>query len=174
MMNIKDYITEVPDFPLEGVNFKDITGILAAPEALRYCVDALANYSRENSIEAIVSPDARGWLFAAGVALTQRLPLHIVRKPGKLPPDTKGVFYDYEYASGTLEIKADADLQGKRVLIIDDVNATGGTALAVTQMLRDHFAVDSIFYGAVMDLTYLDGSAKLNAQKVSTYSIVEY
>lgn len=170
-MNLKEVITTIPDFPVEGVMYKDVTSILQDPKAFRYSVERLTQYCMSQDITDIVAPDARGFLWGAPVALGLGVPLHMVRKPGKLPPPRRSQSYDYEYASGVLQIKADANLNSNsNVCIIDDVNATGGTARAITDLLET-FGVEDMCYASVIDLAFLGGSSKLN---MDTFSVVTY
>lgn len=176
-MNYKDYIREVPNWPVEGVNFKDISGLLADPVAYE---DAIYHMSlklvQEKHIGAIISPDARGFLFASPIATKLRLPLYMVRKPGKLPPPVNSIDYDYEYASGTLELSDLVDfseLGNQKIAIVDDVNATGNTALAIAELIRKAGG-RNIIYSCFIDLTFLQGSARLIEQGIKTQSLVRY
>jgi len=170
-MNLKDVITTVPNFPVEGVMYKDVTSILQNPKAFEYSVESLMKFCTGRRITDIVSPDARGFLWGSPVAFLMGVSLHMVRKPNKLPPPVKSQSYDYEYASGVLEMKADAPLNANsNVCIIDDVNATGGTALAITDLLKT-FGVQDICYASVIDLAFLGGSSKLD---MDTFSVVTY
>ena len=170
-MDLKEVIQTIPDFPIEGVQYKDVTSILTNPKAFEYSVESLIKVCSGRRITDIVSPDARGFLWGAPVAFILGVPLHMVRKPNKLPPPVRSQSYEYEYASGVLEMKADAPLNANsRVCIIDDVNATGGTALAITDLLKT-FDVEDICYASVIDLAFLGGSKKLN---MDTFSVVDY
>ncbi len=170
-MNLKQVIRSVPDFPVEGVMYKDVTSILETPKAFDYSVERILQYCASNVITDIVAPDARGFLWASPVARELGLPLHMVRKPGKLPPPVRSQSYDYEYSSGVLEIKADAPLNvNSNVCIIDDVSATGGTALAIVDLLRTFEVVD-MSYACVIDLAFLGGTASLD---MDTFSVVTY
>ena len=173
IMDLKEVITTIPDFPVKGVMYKDVTSILQNPKAFRYSVERLTHYCMSQDITDIVAPDARGFLWGAPVALGLGVPLHMVRKPGKLPPPRRSQSYDYEYASGVLQIKADASLSSEsNVCIIDDVSATGGTALAITDLLRT-FDVTDMCYASVIDLAFLGGTDKLKLN-MDTFSVVNY
>jgi adenine phosphoribosyltransferase len=170
-MNLKDVIRNVPDYPIKGVQYKDISGILANPRAFEYSIESLMRFLSTRGITDIVSPDARGFIWSSPIAFLLGVPLHMIRKPNKLPPPRKSQSYDYEYASGVLQIKADANLNShSNVCIIDDVNATGGTAVAITEMLKT-FGVEDICYASVIDLAFLGGSSKLD---MDTFSVVTY
>ena len=130
----------------------------------------------ENNVNCIAAPDARGFIWGAPVAAELKLPFHMIRKPGKLPPPIISQDYEYEYASGTLEIKGDTDIGfGSKVGIIDDVNASGGTALAIIQLLiRLGVNPEDIYYACVIDLKFLGGSDKIRETGVKMISLVDY
>ena len=145
------------------------------PKAFQYTVTKITDYCMRNKITDIVAPDARGFLWGAPVALDMEIPLHIVRKPGKLPPPTFEHHFTYEYAQTNLNIKQDAKLgPDSNVCIIDDVNATGGTASAIFELLQN-FNVQTMNYACVIDLTFLEGSAKLQEYcGMDVFSVVSY
>ena len=173
-MNLKQVIQSVPDWPEEGINFQDVTSLLQNPQAFKQSVRTLVNQIDGKGYTDIVAPDARGFLWGAPVALYLGIPLHIVRKPNKLPPPVRSRKYKCEYASRTLEIKTTAPLnKNSQVCIIDDVSATGGTALAIAELLQT-FDVTQISYGCVIDLEFLGGTEKLRSQQIKTYSVVTY
>tara|TARA_B100000965_G_C19519738_1_gene725882 strand:+ start:394 stop:924 length:531 start_codon:yes stop_codon:yes gene_type:complete len=174
-MDLKKLITTVPDFPVKGIQYKDVTSILTQPKAFQYTVTKLTDYCLRNKITDIVAPDARGFLWGAPVALDMEIPLHIVRKPGKLPPPTYEHHFTYEYAETNLNIKQDAKLgPDSNVCIIDDVNATGGTASAIFELLQN-FKCQPLHYACVIDLTFLQGSAKLQEYcGMDTFSVISY
>jgi adenine phosphoribosyltransferase len=173
---IRNSITEIKDWPVEGVNFKDLNKVLTKPGDFRWTLDRFNMFMLVNDVNCIVAPDARGFIWGAPVAAETKLPFHMIRKPGKLPPPIIGQDYDYEYASGRLEIKGDTDIgHGSRVGIIDDVNATGGTALAIIQLLtRLGVNPKDIYYACVIDLAYLGGSQKIRETGVQCLSLVTY
>lgn len=167
-------IRTVPDFPAKGVQFKDISSILENPEAFQFTVTKIAGYVAKNNITHIVAPDARGFLWGAPIAIKFGLPLHIVRKKGKLPPPTRQFTYKLEYAEETLELNENTVFpEGSRICIIDDVSATGGTASAMVSLCRAANAED-IHYACVIDLTFLEGTAKLlDYCGVEAFSVLE-
>ena len=173
---IKESITEIPNWPVEGVNFKDLSKVLTKPGDFRWSLDRFKMFMLINDVNCIAAPDARGFIWGAPVAAELELPFHMIRKPGKLPPPVISQEYEYEYASGTLEIKGDTDIGvGSKVGIIDDVNATGGTALAIIQLLiRLGVKPEDIFYACVIDLKFLEGSKKIRETGVTMISLVEY
>lgn len=173
---LKESIVEIPNWPVEGVNFKDLSKVLTKPGDFRWALDRFKMFMMINGVDCIAAPDARGFIWGAPVAAELSLPFHMIRKPGKLPPPIISQEYEYEYASGTLEIKGDTDIgTGTKVGIIDDVNASGGTALAIIQLLT-RLGVDpkDIFYACVIDLTFLGGSDKIRETGVTMISLVNY
>ena len=133
-MNIKDFIAEYPDFPKRWINFKDISPLLANPDALRYVCMEMAESCR--GADKIVALDARGFIFAPMIAQLLDIPWIMVRKPGKLPWETESIGYTLEYGSNTLEIQKWAIACGEKVAIVDDLLATWGTALAAAKLVE--------------------------------------
>jgi len=174
--DLKKDITPIPDFPVAGVQYKDVTSLLYKPSAFKTTVDAITAFARANNITDIVAADARGFIWGSPVALNLNVPLHLVRKPGKLPPPTIGYEFEYEYANTSLHMKQNAPLTASsNVLIVDDVSATGGTALAIVELLKQ-FQIHPIEvrYASVIDLVFLGGSVKLQEQGIKTFSVIEY
>lgn len=140
-MDLKSYIREVPDFPQPGILFRDITPLLAAPEALQAVVDQLRDRYAGRGIGKVLGVESRGFLFGAPLALSLGVGFVPVRKAGKLPADTISRSYDLEYGSATLEIHRDAVAKGEKVVIVDDLLATGGTARAAAELAESAGAV---------------------------------
>src|SRR5438132_2164813 len=136
MDELKQLIREVPDFPKPGINFYDITTLLKHPEGLRQTVDALAAEFEGEKIDTVVGVEARGFIFAPALAYALRAGFVPVRKPKKLPAECVRMDYELEYGVGTLEMHKDAVVEGCRVLIVDDLLATGGTARAAANLVR--------------------------------------
>lgn len=154
-------IREIPDFPEPGIGFKDITPVLLDPELFSDTVSALAQWTRERGAEKVVGVDARGFLFAAPVADRLGIGLVIVRKPGKLPYETRTREYDLEYGANTLEVHTDAIEDGERIVIVDDLLATGGTveaSVALTEGLGGEIAG----IGFLVELAFLGGRRKFS------------
>ena len=124
---LKRYIRSIPDFPKPGILFRDITPLLAAPQAFQHVIDSLADHFRSSRVNSVVAAEARGFIFAAPLALALKAKFVPVRKPGKLPFDTHSFHYELEYGKDSLEMHIDAVSQGDRVLMVDDLLATGGT-----------------------------------------------
>lgn len=159
-MNLADHIRDIPDFPKEGIIFKDITTLVGHPEAFRASLDQLQDRFKDTGATAIVAVEARGYIFGAPLADRLGLAFVPVRKPGKLPGDTISQDYDLEYGSNTLEIHKDALEPGARVVIIDDLIATGGSAMATVELVRK-LGAEVVGFGAIIELAFLDGRSKL-------------
>src|SRR6202171_2986848 len=135
-MNLADYIRDIPDFPKPGILFKDITPLLNDPGAFHEAIDKFVGRFQNGSIDAVAAAEARGFLFAAPLALVMKKPLVPLRKPGKLPYRTHRLQYDLEYGSAELPIDIDGFTPGAKVLMIDDLLATGGTLAAACQLVE--------------------------------------
>ena len=135
-LNLDDYIRKVPDFPKKGILFYDITSILGQPIAFQYCIESMADIYRDKRIDAIAAIEARGFLFAAPFAVRMGIPLITVRKKGKLPGITLSKKYDLEYGQAEIEIHREDIPAGKRVLLLDDLIATGGTLDAARAIFK--------------------------------------
>jgi adenine phosphoribosyltransferase len=172
-MDLKDHIRSIPDFPKPGILFYDISTLLAHPGAWRHCVDRLAADVKPLAPDLLVGIESRGFLTAAPLALELGCGFAMIRKKGKLPGATIGHTYDLEYGSDTIEIQADAISPGQRVVIMDDLLATGGTASAAVELIRD---VGGVVAGAsfIVELTFLPGRAKLDALQVPASTLTAY
>lgn len=135
-LNLEDYVASIPGFPKEGILFRDVTPILANPEAYQYTIELLCDYAKKVGATKIAGPEARGFWFGCPVATKLGLGFIPVRKPGKLPRETVSEKYDLEYGSNEVSMHKDAVQPGDKVLIIDDLLATGGTALASAHMVE--------------------------------------
>ena len=168
---LKQCIRDIPDFPKEGIIFKDITTLLNNPVAFRKSVDLLARKFRKEKIQVIVGVEARGFIFGAALAYKLKVGFVPVRKKGKLPHKTRSVTYQLEYGSDTLEIHEDAIVPATRVLIVDDLLATGGTIKAVSDLVKAQGAVIA-GVAFIVELSFLKGKDKLKDFEV--YSILKY
>lgn len=159
-MKLEDYIKNVPNFPKEGIQFKDITPLIGDGEALRYTIHAMADFAREKGADIIVGPDARGFIFGTPVAYELGIGFIPVRKPGKLPRETISMSYELEYGENTLAMHKEDIQPGQKVVIVDDLLATGGTVEATIKMIEGVGAevVGCIF---LIELDFLAGRDKL-------------
>jgi len=171
MDHLKSLIREVPDFPKPGIIFYDITTLLKNPAGLRYTVDALAAEFEGERVDAVLGVEARGFIFAPALAYHLEAGFVPVRKPRKLPAECASISYDLEYGQDTLEIHRDAVGNGHRVIIADDLLATGGTAKAVVDLVEKlgGKVVGLVF---VVELEFLTGRAKLEGYDVR--SLIKY
>ncbi len=167
----KNYIASIQDFPKEGILFRDITPLLANGDVFRSCVDDFSSYAREVQAEVILSPESRGFIFGCPVATNLKLGFVPVRKPNKLPRETIEASYELEYGKNTLCIHKDAIKKGQKVLIIDDLLATGGTTQAAIKLVEE---LGGIVVGIafLIELKDLKGRELLN--KYSVHSLITY
>lgn len=170
---IKDSIASVPNWPAEGIIFRDITTLIANPEAFQETIDAFVAHYRNSGLTKIVGTESRGFIFGAPVALALKLPFVLVRKPGKLPRETVKTSYTLEYGKDTLELHKDSISAEDNVLVIDDLLATGGTLSATVELIRSLGGTCN-HAGFVINLKDLPGKSKLEALGVETYSLVEF
>ena len=171
VQELRDVIRNIPDFPKPGIQFKDITPVLADPRLFAGCVDLLIDGFKPGEVDTVVGIDARGFIFAAAAALRLNAGFVPVRKKGKLPFDTHEQSYDLEYGSNTIAIHIDAVKPGSRVLLIDDLLATGGTAEAAAVLLQKLGAniLEAAFF---IELKELQGRARI--QHCPVRSLVVY
>ena len=171
-MRLKDYIATVPDFPKKGIMFRDITPLLQDGIAFSAVIDTFAGHAKKLGATVIVGPEARGFIFGAPVAAKLHLGLVPVRKPGKLPRDCYSQEYHLEYGKNTLCIHKDAIKPGDKVFILDDLLATGGTALATCKLI-EKAGGEVVGLGFVIDLVDLGGKKLLKDYNVVTLSEFE-
>ena len=160
MDELKSAIRDVPNFPKEGIIFKDITPLVRDGKSFRQAIDAIAEQWAEKKIDVVVGIEARGFVFASALAYKLGIGVVMVRKPGKLPSATYSVTYDLEYGTDSLEIHQDAFQSGQNVLIVDDVLATGGTVKAVSELLQN-FDANLLGIAFLIELAFLNGRDKL-------------
>lgn len=169
--NFEALIRNVPDFPIPGVQFKDITTLLRNGPAFQQVIDQLAAPFRDQRIEIVAGVESRGFIFSAPVAYQLGAGLVPIRKPGKLPADTVQVDYALEYGANTLQMHADAFPAGARVLLVDDLLATGGTIKAATELVR-RVGGEVVALAFVIELQFLNGRALLGDEQV--VSLIKY
>lgn len=164
-MKLEDKIRDVPDFPIKGVLFKDITTLLKDPDAYHTAIDSMAERFRGKQIDIVVGMESRGFVFAAPMAYLLNAGLVPVRKLGKLPAETVRAEYSLEYGTNTLEMHKDAIKPGQRVLIVDDLLATGGTTMATVKLV-EMLGGQVAGIAFLIELTFLHGREKLKGYDV--------
>ena len=168
-MPIKSKIRTIPDFPKKGIMFRDVTSLIGDPIGLRLCVDDFVKQYERADIDLVVGIDARGFIFGAALAYVLQKGFVPVRKTGKLPAETVAETYQLEYGTDTLEIHKDAIQAGQKVVIIDDLIATGGTAVAAINLV-ERLGGKVVEFAAVVALPDIGGSKKIAAAGVSVYA----
>jgi adenine phosphoribosyltransferase len=171
MDSLKSIIRHVPDFPKQGILFYDITTLLKNGTALHEVIDLLANRFQNDKVDLVLGIESRGFIFASALACQLGVGFVPVRKPGKLPAETIQVTYDLEYGKDRLEIHRDAIRPGQRILLVDDLLATGGTAAATVQLIRQLGGV-VVGIAFVIELEFLNGRKKLEGYDI--YSLLKY
>lgn len=171
MSDLKTLIREVPGFPKAGILFYDITTLLKDRAGLAAVIDGLKDHYRHLKVDVVLGIEARGFIFAPALAYALGAGFVPVRKPGKLPAEIVSVTYDLEYGADTLAMHKDAVTEGTRVLIVDDLLATGGTAAAAARMVREAGGA-VVGLGFVVELTFLNGRRKLAGSDV--FSLLQY
>ncbi len=172
MEALKQIIRDIPDFPKKGIVFKDIAPLLGDPVQFTTVVDHLKERYTGKKIDHVVGIEARGFIFAATLAYALGAGCVMVRKPGKLPYKTFQQTYDLEYGTDTVEIHQDALKEGGRVVVIDDVLATGGTMAATVDLIRENFQAKIVEAAFIIELTFLKGRDKL--KDLPLYSVIQF
>lgn len=170
-INLDQFIRDVPDFPKPGILFKDITPLLGDASAFQETIDRLANHFEGRGIDAVAAAEARGFLFGTPLALRLGVGFVPIRKPGKLPYHKIGIEYSLEYGKDRLEVHGDALAPGKRILLLDDVLATGGTMLACRDLVHQAGA-EVVAFAFVLELSFLGGRSRLEPGEV--FSLLTY
>jgi len=163
---LRGFVRDIPDFPEPGITFKDITPLMASPSALATAVGALAAHARPLDVEVVVAAEARGFLLGPALALALDAGFVLARKPGKLPYETVSAEYLLEYGSDQLELHTDAVARGARVLVHDDLLATGGTARALCELV-EQLGGEVVGCDFLIELAFLDGRATLAPRPVN-------
>ena len=170
-LDLSEFIREIPDFPKPGIAFKDITPLLASPVAFGESIRRMADHYRDHEVDVIVAAEARGFIFAAPLALELNASFVPVRKPGKLPFKTHVFHYELEYGTDTLEMHIDGVANGQRVLVVDDLLATGGTVEACCRCLENTGA-KVVGCAFLICLDFLEGAKRITPHE--TFSLLHY
>ncbi|MDX1646313.1 MAG: adenine phosphoribosyltransferase [Longimicrobiales bacterium] len=171
--SIASFIRTIPDYPREGILYRDVTGLLESARGLRMAVDLIVHRYIDRPVDVVAGIEARGFIFGPAVAYELSVGFVPLRKAGKLPGEVVGIDYELEYGSDRMEMHLDAVARGARVLLIDDLVATGGTALAAMELIRDVGGIvsDACF---VVDLPDLGGARRLRAKGVSVFTLCAF
>ena len=171
MKRIEDYVRSIPDFPEEGIIFRDVTSVLQDADGLHLAIDLMQEKIKDLEFDVVVGPESRGFIFGVPIAYNLHKPFIPVRKKGKLPCETVSMDYELEYGTATIEIHKDAIKPGQKVVIVDDLMATGGTIEAIIKLISQlgGEVVGSVF---LMELAGLEGRKKLEGQNVQ--SVIVY
>ena len=175
--NLKEYIRTVDDFPIDGIKFRDITSLIETPDAFVKTCNAMDELTKAFNPSVVVSIESRGFIFAGSISKDLGLPFVLARKPGKLPNESYSKEFDLEYGRTSIEIQKKTSITSKdRIVIIDDLVATGGTAIACAELLTENFGVlnENILVLAVIDLPDLGGSKLIADQGCSVETLVGY
>lgn len=170
-MDLAKMIRDIPDFPVKGILFKDITTLIRDPDAFQEAVDALLDYCIDKDIDIVAAIESRGFIFGAPLAYELAAGFVPIRKPGKLPADKISVSYTLEYGTNTLEMHKDAIEPGQRVLLVDDLLATGGSAKASVDLI-EKLGGEIVGIVFLIDLTFLKGVEKLEGYDV--FSLIKF
>ena len=176
-LDLKKFIRTVNDFPIDGIVFRDITSLIETPEAFIKTCDELTKITKEFNAEIVASIESRGFIFAGTIARDLGLPFVLARKPGKLPNETFQKSFNLEYGSTSIEIQKNTNIRkGQKIVIVDDLVATGGTAIACAELLTENFNVSNqdILILSIIDLTELGGSKLIKEKGFSIKTLVDY
>ena len=172
MKKLEDYVVNIPDFPEPGIIFRDITSVIQDPDGLKLSIDQMQSYLEGYDFDLVVGPESRGFIFGMPIAYNMNKGFVPVRKKGKLPRETISETYDLEYGSATIEIHKDAIKPGQKVVIIDDLLATGGTMEAIIKLV-ERLGGEVVKVVFMLELEGLAGRAKLGSKEVDSAIIYE-
>jgi adenine phosphoribosyltransferase len=172
-MELKNCVRSIENYPIEGISFKDITTLLKEPAAFKQVVDEISNRFRDKGITKIVSLESRGFIVGGAVAYCINAGFVPIRKKGKLPSTVLSESYELEYGVDSIEIHTDALTEDDVVLIHDDLLATGGTALAALNLVKQ-MKVKKIYFSFIIDLTFIDTEKKVELANYETHSVIQY
>lgn len=172
-MDLKDYVASIPGFPKEGIIFRDVTPMLQDADAYKESIRLLSEYAKDKDVDVVVGPEARGFLFGCPLAIQIGAGFVPVRKPGKLPRETVSKSYDLEYGSNTIEMHKDAIKKGDRVLITDDLLATGGTVEAAIDLIEECGGI-VVGIAFIIELADLHAADHLRERGYDVYTMIKY
>lgn len=167
MKKLEDYVLSIPDFPEKGIIFRDVTSVLQDADGLRLAVDTMQNKVKDLDYDVVVGPESRGFIFGMPIAYNNRKPFVLIRKAGKLPRETVSVSYDLEYGKATIEMHKDSIRPGQKVLIVDDLIATGGTTQAMIQLI-EQLGGEVAGIVVLIELAGLNGREKLKGYRLES------
>ena len=176
-LDLKQYIRTVDNFPIDGIEFKDITSLIETPEAFVKTCDELTRITKEFGADLVASIESRGFIFAGTMARDLHLPFVLARKPGKLPNETFQKSFELEYGSTSIEIQKNTKVSSnQKIVIVDDLVATGGTAIACAELFTENFGVKNsdILILGVIDLTSLGGSLLIREKGYAIKTLIDY
>tara|TARA_E500000178_G_scaffold133872_1_gene133876 strand:+ start:3037 stop:3582 length:546 start_codon:yes stop_codon:yes gene_type:complete len=176
-LDLKKFIRTVNDFPIDGIKFRDITSLIETPEAFVKTCHELTKIAKEFNAEIVTSIESRGFIFAGTIARDLSLPFVLARKPNKLPNETFQKSFDLEYGSTSIEIQKNTNIRkGQKIVIVDDLVATGGTAIACAELLTENFNVrnEDILILSIIDLKGLGGSTLIREKGFSIKTMIDY
>lgn len=167
MKKLEDYVLSIPDFPEKGIIFRDVTSVLQDADGLRLAVDTMQDKVNDLDYDVVVGPESRGFIFGMPIAYNNRKPFVLIRKAGKLPRETVSVSYDLEYGKATIEMHKDSIRPGQKVLIVDDLIATGGTTQAMIQLI-EQLGGEVAGIVVLIELAGLNGREKLKGYRLES------
>lgn len=167
MKKLEDYVLSIPDFPEKGIIFRDVTSVLQDADGLRLAVDTMQDKVKDLDYDVVVGPESRGFIFGMPIAYNNRKPFVLIRKAGKLPRETVSVSYDLEYGKATIEMHKDSIRPGQKVLIVDDLIATGGTTQAMIQLI-EQLGGEIAGIVVLIELAGLNGREKLKGYRLES------
>ena len=176
-LDLKKFVRTINNFPIDGIKFRDITSLIETPEAFKKPCDELAKGTKDFGADVVASIESRGFIFAGTIARDLELPFVLARKPGKLPNETYKKKFDLEYGSTSIEIQKITDInENQKIVIVDDLVATGGTAIACAELLTENFNVKNknILILSVIDLSSLGGSKLIKEKGFLTKTFINY
>lgn len=167
MKKLEDYVVSIPDFPEEGIIFRDITSVLQDAEGLRLAIGTMQDLVKDLTYDVVVGAESRGFIFGTPIAYNQNKPFILIRKKGKLPRETVSIDYELEYGTATIEMHKDSIQKGQKVLIVDDLIATGGTTKAMIDLV-EQLGGEVVGVVVLMELAGLKGREKLGGYRLDS------